>query len=126
MHEGNVSVTYGQVERENEALALVRISPLSLCWLNDKGHSLAICHFLLFLFRELKKATGDWFYDQKVNRFAYRTGSEIIRMSLRHKTSGTGPFWSWFLEVFELRDRTSGVESPCILAYMGSTCLWEI
>ncbi|XP_024602303.1 synaptotagmin-like protein 4 isoform X2 [Neophocaena asiaeorientalis asiaeorientalis] len=34
---------------------------------------------------ELKKATGDWFYDQKVNRFAYRTGSEIIRMSLRHK-----------------------------------------
>ncbi|XP_063577057.1 tetraspanin-6 isoform X2 [Pongo abelii] len=36
---------------------------------------------------ELKKATGDWFYDQKVNRFAYRTGSEIIRMSLRHKTA---------------------------------------
>ncbi|XP_014651185.1 PREDICTED: synaptotagmin-like protein 4 isoform X3 [Ceratotherium simum simum] len=35
--------------------------------------------------RELKKATGDWFYDQKVNRFAYRTGSEIIRMSLRRK-----------------------------------------
>ncbi|XP_055464309.1 synaptotagmin-like protein 4 isoform X2 [Psammomys obesus] len=34
---------------------------------------------------ELKKATGDWFYDQKVNRFAYRTGSEIIRMSLRRK-----------------------------------------
>ncbi|XP_016051178.1 PREDICTED: synaptotagmin-like protein 4 [Miniopterus natalensis] len=34
---------------------------------------------------ELKKATGDWFYDQKVNRFAYRTGSEIIRMSLRCK-----------------------------------------
>ncbi|XP_021008815.1 synaptotagmin-like protein 4 isoform X1 [Mus caroli] len=34
---------------------------------------------------ELKKATGDWFYDQKVNRFDYRTGSEIIRMSLRQK-----------------------------------------
>ncbi|CAH6780143.1 synaptotagmin-like protein 4 isoform X1 [Phodopus roborovskii] len=34
---------------------------------------------------ELKKATGDWFYDQKVNRFAYRTGSEIIRVSLRKK-----------------------------------------
>ncbi|KAG8511200.1 Synaptotagmin-like protein 4 [Galemys pyrenaicus] len=34
---------------------------------------------------ELKMATGDWFYDQKVNRFAYRTGSEIIRMSLRRK-----------------------------------------
>ncbi|XP_019482327.1 PREDICTED: synaptotagmin-like protein 4 isoform X1 [Hipposideros armiger] len=37
---------------------------------------------------ELKKATGDWFYDQKVNRFAYRTGSEIIRMSLRRKPAG--------------------------------------
>ncbi|XP_055980166.1 synaptotagmin-like protein 4 isoform X1 [Sorex fumeus] len=34
---------------------------------------------------ELKMATGDWFYDQKVNRFAYHTGSEIIRMSLRRK-----------------------------------------
>ncbi|KAM5221240.1 synaptotagmin-like protein 4 isoform 2-T2 [Ctenodactylus gundi] len=34
---------------------------------------------------ELKKATGDWFYDQKMNHFAYRSGSEIIRMSLRHK-----------------------------------------
>ncbi|XP_031223418.1 synaptotagmin-like protein 4 isoform X2 [Mastomys coucha] len=34
---------------------------------------------------ELKKATGDWFYDQKVNRFDCRTGSELIRMSLRRK-----------------------------------------
>ncbi|XP_060263930.1 synaptotagmin-like protein 4 isoform X4 [Ovis aries] len=34
---------------------------------------------------ELKKATGDWFYDHRVNRFAYHTGSEIIRMSLRRK-----------------------------------------
>ncbi|XP_045673490.1 synaptotagmin-like protein 4 isoform X7 [Phyllostomus hastatus] len=34
---------------------------------------------------ELKKATGDWFYEQKVNRFAYHTGSEIIRLSLRRK-----------------------------------------
>ncbi|XP_052591378.1 synaptotagmin-like protein 4 isoform X2 [Peromyscus californicus insignis] len=38
---------------------------------------------------ELKKATGDWFYDQKVNRFAYRTGSEIIRMSLRRKPAAS-------------------------------------
>lgn len=36
---------------------------------------------------ELKMATGDWFYDQKVNRFAYRTGSEIIWMSLRRKAA---------------------------------------
>ncbi|XP_064218678.1 synaptotagmin-like protein 4 [Aotus nancymaae] len=34
---------------------------------------------------ELKKATGEWFYDQTVNRFGSRTGSEIIRMSLRYK-----------------------------------------
>ncbi|XP_006901201.1 PREDICTED: synaptotagmin-like protein 4 [Elephantulus edwardii] len=34
---------------------------------------------------ELKKTTGDWFYDQKVNRLDYRTGSEVIRMSLRRR-----------------------------------------
>ncbi|KAF7244933.1 Synaptotagmin-like protein 4 [Varanus komodoensis] len=34
---------------------------------------------------DLKKSTGDWFYDQRVNRFANRLGSDIIRMSLRHK-----------------------------------------
>ncbi|KAJ7310522.1 hypothetical protein JRQ81_007444 [Phrynocephalus forsythii] len=34
---------------------------------------------------ELKKSTGDWFYDQRVNRFSNRLGSEIVRMSLRHK-----------------------------------------
>ncbi|XP_062998088.1 synaptotagmin-like protein 4 isoform X2 [Elgaria multicarinata webbii] len=34
---------------------------------------------------DLKKATGDWFYDQRVNRFANRLGSDIIRMSLRRK-----------------------------------------
>uniref|UniRef100_A0A670JWM9 Synaptotagmin like 4 n=1 Tax=Podarcis muralis TaxID=64176 RepID=A0A670JWM9_PODMU len=34
---------------------------------------------------ELKKSTGDWFYDQRVNRFASRLGSDIIRMSLRRK-----------------------------------------
>ncbi|KAG6932677.1 synaptotagmin like 4 [Chelydra serpentina] len=34
---------------------------------------------------ELKKTTGDWFYDQRVNRFANRLGSDIVRMSLRRK-----------------------------------------
>ncbi|XP_067404498.1 synaptotagmin-like protein 4 [Emydura macquarii macquarii] len=34
---------------------------------------------------ELKKTTGDWFYDQRVNRFANRMGSDIVRMSLRRK-----------------------------------------
>nr|XP_020657775.1 synaptotagmin-like protein 4 [Pogona vitticeps] len=34
---------------------------------------------------ELKKSTGDWFYDQRVNRFSNKLGSEIVRMSLRRK-----------------------------------------
>ncbi|XP_063169409.1 synaptotagmin-like protein 4 isoform X2 [Candoia aspera] len=34
---------------------------------------------------ELKKSTGDWFYDQRMHRFAPRPGSDIIRMSLRRK-----------------------------------------
>ncbi|XP_050821000.1 synaptotagmin-like protein 4 [Gopherus flavomarginatus] len=34
---------------------------------------------------ELKKTTGDWFYDQRINRFANGLGSDIVRMSLRRK-----------------------------------------
>ncbi|XP_072481999.1 synaptotagmin-like protein 4 isoform X2 [Notamacropus eugenii] len=34
---------------------------------------------------ELKKTTGDWFYDQKVNRFANHLASDLVRMSLRKK-----------------------------------------
>ncbi|XP_030430151.1 synaptotagmin-like protein 4 isoform X1 [Gopherus evgoodei] len=34
---------------------------------------------------ELKKTTGDWFYDQRINRFANGPGSDIVRMSLRRK-----------------------------------------
>lgn len=34
---------------------------------------------------ELKKSTGDWFFDQRLNRFENRLGSDIIRMSLRRK-----------------------------------------
>uniref|UniRef100_A0A8D0GLK8 Synaptotagmin-like protein 4 n=1 Tax=Sphenodon punctatus TaxID=8508 RepID=A0A8D0GLK8_SPHPU len=37
---------------------------------------------------ELKKSTGDWFYDQRVNRFANRLGSDLVRMSLRRKPPG--------------------------------------
>ncbi|KFQ11904.1 Synaptotagmin-like 4, partial [Leptosomus discolor] len=36
---------------------------------------------------ELKKTTGDWFYDQRVNRFANRLGSDMVRLSLRHKSA---------------------------------------
>ncbi|XP_029463260.1 synaptotagmin-like protein 4 [Rhinatrema bivittatum] len=34
---------------------------------------------------DLKKSTGDWFYDQRVNRFANKLGSDLVRMSLRRK-----------------------------------------
>lgn len=39
---------------------------------------------------ELKKTTGDWFYDQRVNRFANRLGSDMVRLSLRHRSAGRG------------------------------------
>ncbi|NXD76420.1 SYTL4 protein, partial [Halcyon senegalensis] len=38
---------------------------------------------------ELKKTTGDWFYDQRVNRFANRLGSDMVRLSLRHKSTAS-------------------------------------
>uniref|UniRef100_A0A8D0ERH4 Synaptotagmin-like protein 4 n=1 Tax=Strix occidentalis caurina TaxID=311401 RepID=A0A8D0ERH4_STROC len=37
---------------------------------------------------ELKKTTGDWFYDQRVHRFANRLGSDMVRLSLRHRSAG--------------------------------------
>nr|XP_021140111.1 synaptotagmin-like protein 4 isoform X3 [Columba livia] len=38
---------------------------------------------------ELKKTTGDWFYDQRVNRFANRLGSDMVRLSLRHRSAAS-------------------------------------
>ncbi|XP_054070265.1 synaptotagmin-like protein 4 isoform X4 [Rissa tridactyla] len=38
---------------------------------------------------ELKKTTGDWFYDQRVNRFANRLGSDMVRLSLRYRSAAT-------------------------------------
>ncbi|NXK83814.1 SYTL4 protein, partial [Amazona guildingii] len=38
---------------------------------------------------ELKKTTGDWFYDQRVNRFANLLGSDMVRLSLRHKAAAS-------------------------------------
>ncbi|NXU56067.1 SYTL4 protein, partial [Turnix velox] len=38
---------------------------------------------------ELKKTTGDWFYDQRVNRFANRLGSDMVRLSLRHRPAAS-------------------------------------
>ncbi|XP_041095657.1 synaptotagmin-like protein 4 isoform X2 [Polyodon spathula] len=34
---------------------------------------------------ELKKATGDWFYDQRINRFISAPGCELVRASIRKK-----------------------------------------
>ncbi|XP_039578455.1 synaptotagmin-like protein 4 [Passer montanus] len=38
---------------------------------------------------ELKKTTGDWFYDQRVNRFANHLGSDMVRLSLRHRPTAS-------------------------------------
>ncbi|NXA08252.1 SYTL4 protein, partial [Sapayoa aenigma] len=38
---------------------------------------------------ELKKTTGDWFYDQRVNRFANHLGSDMVRQSLRHRPAAS-------------------------------------
>ncbi|KAK3536085.1 hypothetical protein QTP70_026939 [Hemibagrus guttatus] len=34
---------------------------------------------------DLKKSTGDWFYDQRVNRFSTAPGHDIVRASLRKR-----------------------------------------
>ncbi|XP_036424853.1 synaptotagmin-like protein 4 isoform X1 [Colossoma macropomum] len=34
---------------------------------------------------DLKKSTGDWFYDQRVNRFSTTPGHDIVRVSLRKR-----------------------------------------
>uniref|UniRef100_A0AAR2JF80 Synaptotagmin-like protein 4 n=1 Tax=Pygocentrus nattereri TaxID=42514 RepID=A0AAR2JF80_PYGNA len=34
---------------------------------------------------DLKKSTGDWFYDQRVNRFSTTPGHDIVRASLRKR-----------------------------------------
>ncbi|CAN9515142.1 unnamed protein product [Ophioblennius macclurei] len=36
---------------------------------------------------DLKKRTGDWFYDQRVNRFLAAPGHDLVRVSLRKKPS---------------------------------------
>jgi hypothetical protein len=38
---------------------------------------------LLYFFRDLKKCTGDWFYDHRVNRFSTKQGHELVRSSLK-------------------------------------------
>lgn len=40
---------------------------------------------LLLDFRDLKKQTGDWFYDQRVNRFSALPGHDLVKVSLKKK-----------------------------------------
>lgn len=35
--------------------------------------------------RDLKKRTGDWFYDQRVNRFSALPGHDLVKASLKKK-----------------------------------------
>ncbi|CAL8356162.1 unnamed protein product [Merluccius merluccius] len=34
---------------------------------------------------DLKKSTGDWFYDQRVNRFSTKQGHDLVRSSLKNR-----------------------------------------
>lgn len=36
-------------------------------------------------FRDVKKRTGDWFYDQRVNRFSMTPAHDLVRASLRKR-----------------------------------------
>lgn len=40
---------------------------------------------LLHDFRDLKKQTGDWFYDQRVNRYSALPGHDLVKVSLKKK-----------------------------------------
>lgn len=40
---------------------------------------------LLLDFRDLKKQTGDWFYDQRVNRYSALPGCDLVKVSLKKK-----------------------------------------
>ncbi|XP_077163985.1 synaptotagmin-like protein 4 [Paroedura picta] len=63
---------------------------------------------------ELKKSTGDWFYDQKINRFANRLGSDLIRMSLRRKPQANKreTVGQVLLQKAQLGDPKGGQKSP--------------
>lgn len=35
--------------------------------------------------RDVKKMTGDWFYDQRNNRFSQAPGHDLVKLSLKKK-----------------------------------------
>lgn len=39
----------------------------------------------LVVSRDLKKMTGDWFYDQRINRFSAAPGHDLVRVSLKKR-----------------------------------------
>lgn len=39
----------------------------------------------VFFFRDLKMSTGDWFFDERVNRFSADPGHVLVRVSLRKR-----------------------------------------
>lgn len=41
--------------------------------------------FFSFSLRDLKMSTGDWFYDERVNRFSAAPGHDLVRVSLRKR-----------------------------------------
>lgn len=43
---------------------------------------------MLFDCRDLKKMTGDWFLDQKVNRFSTTPGHDLVKVSLKKEEPG--------------------------------------
>ncbi len=38
-----------------------------------------------FSFRDLKMSTGDWFFDDRVNRYSTAPGHDLVRVSLRKR-----------------------------------------
>ncbi len=41
--------------------------------------------FFFFSFRDLKMSTGDWFFDDRVNRYSTAPGHDLVRVSLRKR-----------------------------------------
>lgn len=61
---------------------------------------------------DLKKCTGDWFYDQRVNRFSTTPGHDIVRASLKKRSpcESRKLMWALLCSVGNLKTLTSGTE----------------
>lgn len=45
-------------------------------------------NFVFFSLRDLKMSTGDWFFDERVNRYSTVPGHDLVRVSLRKRPLG--------------------------------------